>query len=361
MQITIAEKLKPFDHTPGTTTILPGSTFSIAVFPTLIRLYDLSSSKLDLLAEIEATIKGPVVDFTVQLDLERGVISVFGKSAGGYFRYCIKATSDGKGVFFDVERAAFPLNFIKEDKPLPIEIHGFLLDLGSLDKTPYKPAPSDRLSLGNHKLQDWTMIKRRSDLKEIMPIWLKMGQLVKVDDELLREGTACLLKTCEEAIKKGNIDEVLSPFLNLFLSGFHGIMTPRLYDTEHQGFRFSDVTSHASPLTLLTYGAKLIRSLFISSMDQTINVLPVLPTEFHAGRFRSIALKNLGIVDLEWSKKIIRRMIFISETDGFIDINWQKCIKRFRLTEGLKTEIVEVNSPIKVEKGKIYYFDRFQK
>ncbi len=361
MHITIAEKLKPYDHTPGISTILLGSAFSLTVFPALIRIFDLSSPGPLLIAEITSTIKGPVADFTVQQDLERGVVYVFGKASQGFFRYSIKTTSDGKGVFFDIEKAAFPLNFSKKDQPLPIETHGFLLVLNSADITPYKAPVLDHLSLGNHKAQDWSLIKRRNDLKEIMPIWLKMGQLVPITDEVLWEGTASLLKTCEEALKKGDITKVLEPFSNLFHIGFNGIMTPRLFDLQHQGFDLPAVSPNSSPLLLLSYGAKLIRSLFIQFKGQTLNILPNLPVEFHTGRFLHVKLENVGIVDLEWSKKMIRRMIFFAETDGFIDIKWQKDIKRFRITENLKAEVFEVNSPIKVEKGKIYYFDRFQK
>ena len=66
IRISIAERFKPFSHTPGTKYILPYSTLTVQVFPTLIRVEE---------REIPLELTGPVVDFTAQIDLEKGQTS----------------------------------------------------------------------------------------------------------------------------------------------------------------------------------------------------------------------------------------------------------------------------------------------
>jgi hypothetical protein len=87
--------------------------------------------------------------FTVFLDLEKGQIDVdMALVSGSYIRYSIKATPDG--------------------------IH---LSSESPKSDLYRAPQGERLSLGNHKAQDWDLVCRRLDLKEILPTWKRLGEL----------------------------------------------------------------------------------------------------------------------------------------------------------------------------------------
>ncbi len=65
---------------------------------------------------------------------------------------------------------------------------------------------------------------------------------------------------------------------------------------------------NVSPLAFLTEGARLIRNHFIEEEPNGIKILPALPPECHAGRLINVAIKGVNL-DLEWSKKTIRRLI----------------------------------------------------
>lgn len=368
MQISIAERLKPFDHTPGTTCLLPGSNWTVQVFPALICLYDLSTEDPIQICKIAVDVKGPVSGFTVQLNLEKGNVLVFGTSLEGYFRYRLTSSSDGKGMLIDIEKPSnIQFKLVSGDFNLSSENDkNLVLFKDFKNSKPYLINEVERLSLGNHKAQDWTLVKRRADFGEIFPVWLRLGQLVLQNDNLSEEGDS-LLKECESAIKKGDVNHILAPFHTLFLTGFQSLMTPRLVDDQHQGVILPALSRTCSPtvspLVILSYGAKLIRSCFASFDSSTISILPALPVEFHAGRFLHFRCENLGLLDLEWSKKTIRRMILFAESDGLIDVKFQKEIKCFRFREesSLKAEIIYAGSPLKIEKGKTYFFDCFKK
>ncbi len=220
----------------------------------------------------------------------------------------------------------------------------------------------ERLSLGNHKAQDWSLVKRRADMAEIFPVWLRLGQQV-LQNESLTEEENSLLKECESAIKNKDVNNLLASFHTLFFTAFYSLMTPRLIDDQHQGITLPATNQKHSPLILLFSGANLIRSCFASFEFSKLSILPALPVEFHAGRFLHFRCDNLGLLDLEWSKKTIRRMILFAESDGLIDVKFQKEIKCFRFKEesSLKPEIIYAGSPIKIEKGKTYFFDCFKK
>jgi len=369
MQISIAERLRPFDHLPGTTSPVPGSNYALQVFPALICLYDLASSEPTLLAKIKINIQGPVKCFTVQLDLEKGNIVVFGESTNGYFRYRVASDSNGKSLRLNIERQPdqhIQFNLISADFQLSKENEtSYILYEDIKNNEVYKPALLSRLSLGSHKSQDWTMIKRRGCLKEILPIWLRLGQtILKPSVENLSENS--LLKNCELTIEKGDVTKLLNPFYTLFLLGFKSLMTPRLVCDDYQGVELPILnpdSTTASPLTLLSYGAELITSLFVSFDSHTLKVLTRLPVEFHSGRFLHFRCENLGLLDLGWSKKTIRRMILFAESDTLIDLKFQKEIKSFRLKEksDSKAKNYAPSDVLKIEKGKTYFFDCFMK
>jgi hypothetical protein len=300
-RITIAQRLRPFSHVPGTKLLLPGSGNQLVIYPTLIVVDD---------QEISIPLTGPVDDFTVQLDLEKGCVKVWGHYKEGFLRYRIHATTDGS------------YTIVTEKSPQDI--------FPQSEKNLFQMPHCERLSLGKDKSQDWDMVVRRKDLTEILPFWHRLGQLLP-----------------ETPTGKFDPD-----FLNLFQAGFEGLLSPRLKDTQHQGLSLPKMSS---PLALLTQGAQLIRSLFIIQKGDQLEILP--NCDFHQGRMIDISCGSLGTLDIEWTKKTLRRVVFHSKVNGEITFKFPKDLKTFRLTPGKK---MSVDTPILVNEGITYLFDNFE-
>lgn len=342
MQITIADRLKPFSHLPGTYFILPRTFLRAQIFPTLIRIDDLSGEIPKCVDEMTLDFQGPFEDFTIQQDLEKGCLRVWGMTAKGFMRYRLAAS--GASYKLTMEKSPELNKSVSEQ---PQEVKG-VLNL-------------ERLSLGANKSQDWTMLVRRRNLAEIFPLWHRLGQLTSAIENASVSREKTLFEECRLAIGDGARDRLLAPFINLFLAGFEGGLSPRLQDQDFQGFGIP-VISSSTPLALLTKGAELIRSLFVQCDAHLFSILPALPSEFHSGRMTNVHCEGYGKVDLEWSKKKIRRMVFHSETSSSLNIDFQKEIKSFRLRMGNhdRGQRYSVQIPITFQAGQIYWFDNFE-
>ena len=292
MKITITERLRPFSHLPGTSCVIPWSSYKVQAFPALLIFEDLITSKKH---EYRLNWKGPVLDFTLELDLEKGVVWVYGKTEDGHRRICIEMQEDGISI----------------DKKWVVP------------GTKVVPHALERLSLGMSKTLDWELVSRRREMAEILPIWFLLGQMVAPV-----VGTLSLLQECDKL-------DVAKTYLKLFMTGFEGILSPRLSDTNHQGIvpesHFSE-----SPLVLLTEGAKYIRSLFFKETDESWEFLPYLSPEFHAGRFIHLITKAGDKIDFEWSKKLLQKVIIESASEREILICLPKPLKSCRLRESFE-------------------------
>jgi hypothetical protein len=322
MKITIAERLKPFSHQPGVTCVLPGSDLVVQVFPVLIKVGN---------KEIPLELTGPVEDFTVQMDLEKGCLWIWGVYREGYQRFCLWS-----------EEGSFRFAQTRGSRKTQIPS----LSISS----------NERLSLGCHKKQDWSLVDRRRDLKEILPHWLRLVNLLPpVKDH--SEGTAALFD--QLSFEKQSAYDSLS---TVYQIAFKGMLCPTLENRSHLGIAVKPVSGTPSPLAVLTRGAALIRNLFIRSSEE-ISVLPCLPPQFHCGRYLSVDLGSRGELDFEWSKKMIRRLVFRSQQDQDFAFKFQKDVKDFRLRCSLKDKgkTIPVGSVLSFQAGHTYFFDRFQK
>lgn len=358
MLITIAERLRPYRHQPDTWVLLPRTPYAVQIFPALIRFYELTQGAPRLLFEAAWEIQGPLRDFTVMCDLEKGQIVVWGEAAQGWLRYRL-IPIQGAWVQLEMEKAPEEgITFhVLQGKHLLQKKDSLILGEGQgLSLQPLTP---ERLSLGNHKAQDWDFIQRRASLTEIFPIWYRLGCLTPCMQPLELTGTATLLKPCQEAISSGHPETISQPFQHLFLAGFQGILVPRLMDTHYQGL-CPPPSILASPLPLLTEGARLIRSLFIRQEKGRVNILPALPPEFHCGRFTQIQLDGL-VIDLEWSKKTLRRLKIFSEINQEIQLTFSQSIKQFRLREHpqAKGQRCASHSTITLNQKSDYLLDNF--
>ena len=322
MKIKIAARLRPFSHTPGTACVIPGTCSVIEAFPTLLRIDD---------HEIKLNLTGPVRDFILQQDLEKHCVFVFGKAKEGYFRLRISAHDSG----FEVKSEKGPLKSVSISAEVPFVPH----------------AHPERLSIGSHKTQDWDLIQKRCDLKELIPVLFCLGQKIPLVAPQPLKGTARLLELPEE---RNALEGALESF---FKAAFSKILVPRLVDDQYQGL-VPDEPVKGNRFFLVQEGMKMVRSMFFKQNERRLAFLPHLPISFDAGRIVGLKAPGVGEIDIEWSKKLLRRVIIRANTSGEVIIELQKEIKSFRVG---KKRAHKSNEPLLLEAGKTYFLDRFQK
>ncbi len=214
MRISIAQRLQPFSHTPGVLSLLPGSTIALQICPTLICVYDLSNAKNTLIQEISLPLSGPVRDFTVQLDLEKGHLIVWGHFADGFVRYRLFSINRENAFAINVEKCPEEgISLSYADRPIRAK-ETLIIDEGKgfFQETPlHVPPETDRLSLGSHQKQDWDFVQRRADLREIFPVWLRLGQLIPQSQSISEEGTGALLLQCQSMLASGEKQMLHNP------------------------------------------------------------------------------------------------------------------------------------------------------
>jgi hypothetical protein len=366
MKIEIAERLHPFSHLPGIKCLLPLSWWQVEVFPAGLQFQSLVDPNHKM--QVSLSVSGPVEEFTAEVDLEKGAIRVFGMTQKGYLRYQIRRQPDGIALEFE----KLPSGGIEcvdhhSEQRYPMsEKHTVLLKVPR--EHPSHPLSLERLSLGMHKAQDWELICRRKDLKEIFPIWLRAGQLTPPDQQtIVNAGTLRQLVLCQEAIGKRNAPHIGSLFLLLFRTAFSGISAPRIQDTDFQGILpIEEIDPSLSPLPLLTLGAALIRSLFFEETEGCWKFLPCLPSDFSAGRFVGISTEQGEKITLEWAKHRLRKVVIHTAKERDLKLQFPKPIRSVRL----KTARTQKGKIMPVQEGlldmhlkpnQVIYLDRFER
>ncbi len=328
MRIKISTRFTPFSHQAGIRCLIPGTTWEAQVFPALVQFTDLAGEGIYTLPTSH---QGPVEGFTVQQDLEKKQIRIFGRARNGYF--CSFIQRREKKLLFD-------------DQELPIK----------LSLIP-PPESKERLFLGIHKKQQWERMMERLNPCELWPFWLYLAQRTPLVT-LEKMGSYCLLAACEHASK---VDRIRLWRL-VFLGCFQGILSPRLADENHLGlFPETQISPRHSPIGLLHEGSRLIRSLFFAEQEELIHLLPSLPPQCHAGRFLNLRTTTGDCFDLEWSKKILKKVVIHPASTHTLFLKTQKDIRHFRLRISLKDRGRKVvrDQPIYCEEGQRLFLDRF--
>ncbi len=361
--IKIATRFHPFSHLAGASCLLPKSTWKLQAFPTLLIFTNLHTQAS---LHVHLHLDGPVENFTLEQDLERGEVHLFGQSVKGYFRLRILRTEKGIEILFErtpSEGIACSIPELKKQ----VRMQNKQQLLLSLDKEhPLPEAPQERLSLGMHKAQDWDLVCRRLEMTEVLPVWMRLaGFIPEIADDPRTDGTLQLLQQCEEILASDKKTEIIPALKRAFLAGFSGILVPRLEDDQFQGIVPTGlkIPTNLSPLLLLKRGKELIRSLFFQEKEGKISLLPHLPPELFAGRFTGIKRENGDQIDLEWSKKLLRRVIFRSAETQTLNLVLQKSIRRFRLRhdERKRGLTIQHGDQITLQAGEKVYLDRFEK
>lgn len=328
MRIRKDGRIEPFSHRSGVRLLLPGSHLEAQIYPTKGVIGE---------CDWRLPIEGPVADFTVQLDLEGGSIRVWGITKSGPFRYRFRAGGEDPTQFrMVVEKGELP---VPDGSPIPLFV---------------PPKRMERLSLGSHKSQEWEAAVCRGDMAELFPAWLRLGQLLPPCESGPFPGS--LLEECREGRE-------LAPFIHLFQAGFSDLLLPRLVDADWRGFSLSPLGEgyRGGALPLLSEGAKIIRSLFIDERGVELALLPRLPFPLHAGRFLDVQWR-LGRLDMEWSRRRLRRLILRAEEAGEFCLkspDWGRC--RLSSPSDLRGRLLLSGDPVTLAKGEILYLDRFER
>lgn len=266
MSLSSAVRYKPFSHVPGTICLIPGTMHAVQVFPTCYSIYDYSSQEPRLIETKQFDHTGPLEQFCVLQNLEKGKVEVSGFSQNGFVRYKI-----GPDVTF---------------------------------------GPRERLFLGVDKSQDWQMVRRRCNMNEVLPYLYWLSQSIPLPQEV-----------------HGSF---LRDLKALFSAGFSDLLVPRLIDTDHNGYEVIVSDTNQSPLVLLKHLFGRIRSLFFQEQNGQIAILPNLPSECHSGTLSGITTARGHTISLEWTKHLIRRVSIEAACDDEITFEFQKPIKSVR-------------------------------
>jgi hypothetical protein len=327
-RVEIGSRLRPFSHQPGAKCLIPGTPYLVEVFPALVRIREFSNS-LEMIKELPLPItQGPLKQFTVVQDLEKGCVTAYSE------HYLVHILPN------------LEFSFAKHP-PLPT-----------------LPSP-ERLSLGSHKKMDVDRIRRRRDLLAFLPFWFRLGSLLKLPARMGdNRGIFKLLIVCSEAIGVHRPERILHTFERLYLAGMSAFLVPRFFDEEMQGILPRDSPlSEDSPLYILSEGAALIRSLFILSSGNQISILPNLPPECFSGRMTNLIVPSWGKIDLEWSQKTIRKLCFYAEQEGEITFHFPPHMASYRLRchAQERPSFLRCGDSLEVKAGVHYLLDRFQK
>jgi len=98
MKIKIAARYRPFSHLPGSSCLLPCTAIEVEAFPSLLRFWDLSGAERKSVGEYPLDVVGPVAQFTLQQDLEKGSVAIWGHAKNGYYFLQLTATAEGIAI-----------------------------------------------------------------------------------------------------------------------------------------------------------------------------------------------------------------------------------------------------------------------
>lgn len=324
--IQIKQVLSPFSHLPGTKYPIPFSHQGVEVYPAALIVEGVV---------IPLKVTARVQDFTTKLDLERGVIQVFGHGDRGYFRYFLFSL-EGKIAFYqDRGEPIFPAqNILIESNHLPS----------------FKQL--ERISLGYSKKLEFEFVKKRQNMGELFPILFQLGQMIETKGAKLEAPS--LLKEFVEARGLG----LEAQFWNFFFGGFSGVFYPG--KVEHLGLDLPLIDKNEDPFLCLSEGYRKIRSLIFMETSHECQVLPTILSYFLCGRATGIKT-SFGTVDIEWTKGDIRQMIIHCNQSRTIKPCFPKCYKKYRLITSSGDKLnVDAKASLDLNDGNRYLLNHFE-
>jgi hypothetical protein len=314
---------------PGVKIPIPGSTLYAQVFPSLWRIFSASHTLLD---EGRIPVKGPLKRFVVFQNLSRGGVAVLSEQ----YKYYLSPQGFYTSSIADLPHSSF--------------------------------YPGEYVSFGVHKHADLEKIRRRKDLKEILPFLFRHGVLLQKQalQPLEKTEVSLLLKKLDEVIAEVDKENVYALLVNFIYSGLSKTLLPRLYDEEYQGIVSEDPRqgNEEVPFALLRAAALSMQKIFIQEQEGVVTLLPVLPPEFPCGRWVGLSL-DIGEISFEWTKKTIRRVVLKAHSSREIVVTSPGVrLCRFRIEEQgkiISCKIKKNLEKVEIKAGTTYLWDRFCK
>ncbi|MEI6242879.1 MAG: hypothetical protein WCP39_05695 [Chlamydiota bacterium] len=355
MEIKIEKREAVFSHQMGIATVIPRTFWCASIFPTRI-LFFRRKTFLDMeKKEFFLDLKGPWKNFTIQQDLEKDRIVVFGESSS-YFRYSVFEKNGSICIHFEKtpkEGIYLPAlgRIVLASEEVCLEI----------PEDPIGDASHEILSLGMHKALDVELMNRRKDLREILPLWFHLGSVVPPC--VGTTGTSSLFTDLESSYKEKRKDKVEKTFFLLWNVAFSGMLVPSLEDNLFQGIlEKGSVAPDDSPFAILYKGKEWIRSLFFQSHKNRISLLPLRLSPLWCGKMGNLS-SEMGLLHMEWTKKRLRRVIFCAHKDGEIVWDFPSDVESYRVRMNRKDRgrVYLPGDKLTVQKSKTYFLDHFQK
>ncbi len=366
--IEITTKFKPFSHVPGISIPYPLLQFVFIIYPSKIEIIDHRADQ-KVLMSLKFKYKTACTKFTAFYDLLKHNIEVQCQLEDGFVQFTL--AFDPKHKHFTLKLDRYQEEHLSFEVKRPGKINVIrrkitkkkpLILFKDIDVDP--PKNLEILSLGNHKKQEIERIFSRKDIKEFLPLWFLWGQYSPaLTAKAQKEGNLVFLGQLHERLVKKEHDQISSYLKSIFSSSFAPMMIPYLEDFKHWGFYLPRLTSsRVSPWLILSELYKVIRQFFIDVVDHDVYILPHLPSELHAGKLVKVKQGNL-IFHLEWTKKLIRRMILFASKNAVACLHFQNNVKRFRVRTSRTDlgKIYENHCEFEFKKNKNYFFDRFEK
>lgn len=355
MTLSIALRMQPFSHRPGTCAPIPLSNLYCQWFPTRLKIFPISQNASIPLVELVLEQSGPSKDFTVTLDLEHPSVCMHQQTPSGFQHLRLHVDAE-KGLVLTVMRGEVTLHINGHEhhahpKTLAHKETLTLLPKEAFVATP-PPSHFERLSLGSHKKQEIAPFSTKCDLFTQLPLLMRLGALMPASAPILYSGTASLLRASPT-------EESLDTLLRVC---FFDLFVPQLVDREHQGDLLPVPLPQEDPLCLLCESSLKLRQLIFKMHDSTLHLLPHLPPSFHAGRFLNIDCGSLGVLNFSWTKRCLREMHFIAQQTGSMRLVLPKEIRRFRLREDGTSKRVWHDATVEIFfcLGQNLFFDRFE-
>lgn len=330
--ITIMNRFTPFTNSPGVGMLLPGSPYVIKAFPTRIEITRGKEKHTVILS-----LTGPVEKFTTLQNQEKNRVEIFGQAQEGFFFFYLSHQGEkltltlhrGKSVEGSLAGKPFTL---RKGESLEISVEGAV-----------KPQIHvERLSLGINKELNWQAVEKRFDLKEMLPLLFFLGQKYPASKKLTLEKE----KEYQLAIQ----------------AYFDGLLTPQTEDSKFLGLPIQALASSMTKEEIVASFYASIRSLFFQEKEGKIYLLPHLWPSLPSGRILSLQ-SSYGEIDIEWTKKKLRRVHLRAVKSGEISFVWPKEIASYRLKRHVKERGMTYTreNTIIVQAGHAYLLDRFER
>lgn len=299
--------------------VVPGSLEQVQLFPTGF-LYQ--GQWVDLkLTEVE--------QFTALLDLEKGMVRVFGRAASGAFAY---------GLVFQEGK-------LKWVTPKGIETG--VLPLG----VPPVPQLFTRLACGVSKALEWEKVVERELLAEYLPLLFRLSLLVPAPKH--QE----IVPTLLSSLKETPTDEVF--WRQLIRTAFQAVLVPQPIDTGRWGYPLPIIEQGQSPWVIMQGVKEAVHTMLVREEGNRCALLPQLPHALHSGRCLDLPT-TFGRCSLEWRSRRLRRAELCADRESVIHLILPKPLCRLRVEEENRRRWMRVEEPLHVQPYKPVFLDRFE-